>query len=221
MGILAYTEGNIMKYIITRALAFGIAGLANIAVASTVWINEIHYDNASTDTGEFVEIAGTAGTDLSGWTVALYNGANGALYDTINLSGVIDSDGALAFFQAGIQNGAPDGLALVDDLGGLVQFLSYEGAFTAIGGPADGLASTDIGVSESSTTPVGQSLQLTGTGSAYSDFTWAGPATATPGAPNLNQTLDVGGVVPVPAAVWLFGSGLLGLIGVAGRREAA
>lgn len=187
-----------MKTIITSALAFGIAGLASIAVASTVWINEIHYDNASTDTGEFVEIAGT---DLSGWTVALYYGATGALYNTINLSGVIDSDGALAFFQAGIQNGAPDGLALVDDLGGLVQFLSHEGAFTAIGGPADGLASTDIGVSESSTTPVGQSLQLTGTGSAYSDFTWSGPATATPGAPNLNQTLNVGGVVPVPPAV--------------------
>ncbi|HEN46860.1 MAG TPA: VPLPA-CTERM sorting domain-containing protein, partial [Mizugakiibacter sp.] len=27
-------------------------------------------------------------------------------------------------------------------------------------------------------------------------------------------------VVPVPAAVWLFGSGLLGLIGMAKRREA-
>ena len=29
------------------------------------------------------------------------------------------------------------------------------------------------------------------------------------------------GVVPVPAAVWLFGSGLLGLIGIARRRKAA
>ena len=29
-----------------------------------------------------------------------------------------------------------------------------------------------------------------------------------------------GGVVPVPAAVWLFGSGLLGLVGVARRRRA-
>jgi hypothetical protein len=31
----------------------------------------------------------------------------------------------------------------------------------------------------------------------------------------------IGGVVPVPAAVWLFGTGLLGLIGVARRKKAA
>jgi hypothetical protein len=33
---------------------------------------------AGTDTGEAVEIAGPAGTDLSGWNVALYNG-NGSV----------------------------------------------------------------------------------------------------------------------------------------------
>jgi beta-glucanase (GH16 family) len=32
-----------------------------------VWINEIHYDNAGTDTGERIEVAGDAGTSLSGW----------------------------------------------------------------------------------------------------------------------------------------------------------
>jgi hypothetical protein len=31
----------------------------------------------------------------------------------------------------------------------------------------------------------------------------------------------IGGVVPVPPAVWLFGSGLLGLIGIARRKKAA
>lgn len=40
---------------------------------TAVFINEIHYDNAGTDTGEFVEIAGPAGTDLSGWTLVLHN----------------------------------------------------------------------------------------------------------------------------------------------------
>ena len=44
------------------------------------FINEIHYDNAGGDTGEFVEIAGAAGTDLTGWKIVLYNGANGATF---------------------------------------------------------------------------------------------------------------------------------------------
>ncbi len=43
-------------------------------MATAVFINEFHYDNAGTDSGEFVEIAGAAGTDLTGWKVVLYNG---------------------------------------------------------------------------------------------------------------------------------------------------
>ena len=45
---------------------------------TTVFINEIHYDNASTDAGESVEVAGPAGTDLTGWSIVLYNGTGGA-----------------------------------------------------------------------------------------------------------------------------------------------
>lgn len=37
----------------------------------------------------------------------------------------------------------------------------------------------------------------------------------------LTQNLRIDSVVPVPAAVWLFGSGLVGLLGVARRRAAA
>ena len=29
------------------------------------------------------------------------------------------------------------------------------------------------------------------------------------------------GIIPVPAALWLFGSGLLGLVGIARRKKAA
>ena len=32
----------------------------------TPWINELHYDNAGADTGEFFELAGPAGLDLTG-----------------------------------------------------------------------------------------------------------------------------------------------------------
>jgi predicted extracellular nuclease len=88
----------------------------------------------------------------------------------------------------GIQNGAPDGIALVDNTNNLVQFLSYEGSFVGVGGAADGITSTDVGVSEIGNESTGLSLQLTGTGTTYQDFTWASPATETPDAVNNGQT---------------------------------
>ncbi len=174
------------------------AATYNIGAQEAVFINEIHYDNDGADTGEFVEIAGPAGTDLAGWTVVLYNGSGGAPYDTITLSGVLPDQslggGTLAFFQAGIQNGSPDGLALVDPSAQVRQFLSYEGVFTAVGGPADGLSSIDIGVSEPGATPVGSSLYLVdqpNRGSVYSDFIWIGPFAESPNAVNPGQVLPV------------------------------
>ena len=165
-----------------------------------IFINEFHYDNSGSDTGEFVEIAAPAGTNLSGWELVFYNGNGGAPYATLSLNGVIADQsggvGTLSFTQVGIQNGSPDGIALVDDLGSVVQFLSYEGAFTAVGGPADGLTSTSVGVSEASSTPAGQSLQLSGTGSVFEDFAFEGPVTETPGAINLNQSFN--GAPPPP-----------------------
>ncbi|NND62332.1 MAG: HYR domain-containing protein, partial [Flavobacteriaceae bacterium] len=176
--------------------------MAAISYGQAVFINELHYDNSGGDVGEFVEIAGPAGTDLTGWTVELYNGSNGSLYNTINLSGTIDDEGpgygALSFLQAGIQNGAPDGLALIDNTATVVQFLSYEGAFTAISGTANGMTSTDIGVAETSGTPVGSSLQLTGTGNMYGDFIWNAPSAESPGDINAGQTFSGGGAGSPP-----------------------
>ena len=146
-------------------------------LGQTAFINEIHYDNIGKDTGEAIEVAGPAETDLSGWALALYNGRNGTLYRTKPLSGIIPDQangfGTIAFgFAKSIQNGAPDGIALVAN-GKVVQFLSYEGTFTAAGGPADGMTSTDIRVAESGSTPVGFSLQLKGTGTARVIFSGA------------------------------------------------
>ncbi|HFB64751.1 MAG TPA: T9SS type A sorting domain-containing protein, partial [Aeromonadales bacterium] len=156
-----------------------------------VFINEIHYDNSSTDTGEGIEIAGPAGTDLSTFTITLYNGNGGASYNTIPLTGTIPDEGstgygAVFFAISNIQNGDPDGIALSDGAGN-VQFLSYEGSFTATGGVADGMTSTDIGVSEIGSA-VGESLQLTGSGTIYSNFTWNAPATSSYDLINPGQT---------------------------------
>jgi hypothetical protein len=187
------------------------------AHAASVFFNEIHYDNTGGDTGEAIEIAGQAGADLTGWSILLYNGNGGAVYDTIDLSGIImeqqNGFGTLYFSRAGIQNGAPDGLALIDSTSNVIQFLSYEGSFTAVGGAANGLMSTDIGVAESSSTPVGHSLQLIGTGTDSSDFTWAAAMANTFVAVNTGQTFTGGGQQPVPepSTILLLGSGLTGL----------
>ena len=171
-----------------------------VAVATpgdTVFINELHYDNTGTDAGELVEVAGPAGTDLTGWNIVLYNGTGGAVYDTDALTGVIPDQGggygtvSLAYPSNGVQNGAPDGVALVNG-GSVVQFLSYEGTFTGVGGAANGLLSTDIGVAEVGTEAIGLSIGLTGTGTTYGDFTWTTGLDDSPGAPNPGQTFGEG-----------------------------
>ena len=147
------------------------------------WINEIHYDNVGADVNEMVEIVlEDAGSyTLSNFTLYLYNGSSTQLnvYDQYSLDTF--TEGAtinnFTFFSVptpGIQNGSPDGLALAY-MGVLIpgQFLSYEGTFTPIDGPAIGIESVNIGVSEDGTTPIDSSLQLLGSGIQYSDFIWA------------------------------------------------
>ncbi len=179
-------------------LAAALLGLVGSAHAD-VFINEIHYDNEGTDTGERVEVVAPAGTSLAGWSLALYDGGSGKRYATISLSGTVADQcggfGTVVANTPGLQNGAPDGLALVDAAGNAVQLLSYEGSFTAVDGPAAGIASSSIGVAESSSTPVGHSLQLTGSGASYADFTWQSPAAHSFGACNSGQSFggDGGG----------------------------
>ncbi|MCK5840323.1 MAG: choice-of-anchor J domain-containing protein [Bacteroidales bacterium] len=177
-----------------------------LLLSQNAWFNEIHYDNASTDFNEFIEvIIQDAGSySLSDFSVTLYNGNNGESYDTKSLDQFTEGitvDGFTFFYYIypsnGIQNGENDGMAL--SLEGTViagQFLSWEGTLTAIDGPAAGMTSTDIGVSESSSTEIGQSLQLAGEGTQYSEFTWQDPAAETPGAINNNQS--IGTFVPDP-----------------------
>ena len=60
-----------------------------LSLQPRAFINEIHYDNVGVDTGEAVEIAAAAGTDLTGWTLVFYNGFDGMVYRTEPLSGVV------------------------------------------------------------------------------------------------------------------------------------
>ncbi len=164
-----------------------------VGFTQTVFINEIHYDNSGGDVNEGIEMAGPAGTNLACYAIYLYNGSNGQTYSPLTvLSGTIDNEGcgygAVWFPISGIQNGAPDGIVLYNTCTStVVQFLSYEGTFTATNSVANGLISTDILVKETGTTPIGSSLQLTGTGTNYTSFTWNAPTTSSIGVINSGQ----------------------------------
>jgi endonuclease/exonuclease/phosphatase family metal-dependent hydrolase len=165
---------------------------------SDLWINEMHYDNIGSDTGEFIEIVVQANfNDLDGIGITLYNGnPAGSLgsYRSYSFSDLNkgDTQGSITVYYLdlpsnGIQNGSPDGLSL-DVNGALIQFLSYEGTFTASDGPAQGITSIDIGVEQSGVEP-GSSVSLSGTGTSYSDFQWSNNDVNSKGSVNKNQTI--------------------------------
>ena len=165
--------------------------------APVVWVNEVHYDNSGSDSGEGIEIAGTAGLDVSNYALELHNGGGPALYDTVALTGTIPNQqnglGVLWFALPvnGLQNGPADGIALLNkSANAVIQFLSYEGTLTATDGLANGQTSVDIGASESSGTPAGHSLQLAGMGQSYASFAWQPAALASPGQINPGQSFQ-------------------------------
>ena len=201
-------------------LALTLTGLQ--AQASTVFINEIHYDNDGIDLDEGIEIVASAGTNLDDWQLLFYNGNNGSIYKTNVLTGSLaDQSNGYGFMHvvtSGLQNGPSDGVALINPLGQVIEFLSYEGDVTATDGAALGLTSTDIGIAESINSALGISLQRTGTGSEREDFSWTA-ANATFGELNAGQSLmpNVSNI-PLPASIIVFASSLMSLA-VASQRN--
>ncbi|MGB3911058.1 MAG: ExeM/NucH family extracellular endonuclease [Pseudolysinimonas sp.] len=159
---------------------------ASAAPPTQPFIAELHYDNTGADAGEFVEVQIPAGGSSAGLSVVLYNGSNGQLYDTDALPGMtVPADApavAVVAYAGTLQNGSPDGVALVSN-GTVLEFLSYEGALTAVDGPAAGMTSTDIGVAETGSDPVGFSLSRSYDPGADA-LVWSGPAAATQGVVN-------------------------------------
>ena len=166
---------------------------ATAAEPTVPFISEFHYDNTGTDAGEFVEVQVPPGTSTTGWSIVLYNGTGGASYDTDALPAVSPPAGgpsAVAVIDYpvnGVQNGSPDGIALLDASNVVVEFLSYEGTFTGVGGPADGVTSVDVGVSENGSGAVGNSLSKR-LNPVTENYEWQGEAPNTKGA--LNPPLE-------------------------------
>jgi hypothetical protein len=184
-----------------------IPGTPSSSTSSDVFINEFHYDNSGNDVGEFIEVV--VGPAFLGATpsIQLYNGNNGRSYGSrISLDeftpGPSNTPGlpTLYFKEiSGIQNGAPDGLALAID-GVVREFLSYEGTFTAVDGIAAGMTSNPVGVAQGPSTPVGQqSISRTGSGKIAEDFEWQiQPGNHTPGEINIGQSF---GASPEPQGI--------------------
>lgn len=193
------------------ALIFGVV-ILNCSFSgwsqNNAWINEIHYDNQGVDINEGIEVVIENVGNLSDYQIYLYRESDGTPYDNISLNdsnvSAGETIGNFSFYtwfpSNGIQNGPADGVALVYD--GVVindQFLSYEGTLNATTGPATGMTSVDIAQNQTSTDLFYQSLQLTGSGLGYSDFSWAAPAQNSFGYVNTGQTLngEVGNAKPV------------------------
>jgi endonuclease I len=186
--------------------------MAAAPASADVFINEFHYDDATSsgDSGERIEIVATAGESLSGYRIYLYNGSTpsaAVTYDNdpVPAGSLVSCGGSvriatLSYPTNGIQNAPNDGIALVDASGQVVQFISYEGAITASNGPAAGRTSTSLPVSETGSDAAGRSLRLAGTGTSYANFSWQAPATASFGACNAGQSFSVPNPPPVVTA---------------------
>jgi large repetitive protein len=213
----SYVDGStVTSATLTASLAAASLNATITIQAATggLVINEVDYDNVGTDTAEYVEIynASSQPIDLTGYSIYLVNGANNAVYKTIDLgpagtlapgqylvagaTSVVVPAGALKIDLGAltdiIQNGAPDGVALVDTTANkLVDALSYEGGITAAVLPGVGTVSLVEGtvlaasVADSNTAPGSLSRLPNGADSNNASVDWKLASAATPGVANV------------------------------------
>ena len=155
-------------------------------------INEVDYDQVGADIGGFVEIAntGTAAAALDGIALVLVNGGDSAEYARKALTGTLAA-GAKLVVDVDPQNGAPDGLALIDTANdALLDALSYEGAISTatIGTKVFDLVEgtlLPVDVADSNTVDGTLARIPDGSDSGNAATDWAFTTTPTPGAPNV------------------------------------
>jgi len=155
-------------------------------------INEIDYDQVGADSGGFVEIANRAAAAISleGLALVLVNGGDGQEYARVSLTGSLAA-GAYLALDIEAQNGAPDGVALIDTASkALLDALSYEGEIAAavIDGQTYDLvegAALDAAVVDSNTVAGSLSRIPNGSDSNNAATDWAFTTTLTKGAANI------------------------------------
>lgn len=200
---------------------------------AAVVINEIDYDQPGTDTAEFIELynSGSSPVSLDNFSIDLINGTNSSTYRSIDLSGfninansyfvmcgdasvVANCNYSFTTTNGWFQNGAPDAVALLEN-GSLSDSLSYEG-FISFFTEGDAFTPSDNGVDILSIGRISDGLDSNNNALDF-ELGCITPGTANIAGSGDCSTMSVS-AVPIPAAVWLFGSGLIGLVGFARRK---
>jgi hypothetical protein len=195
--------------IISVALLFGMFGYAHASPVSPL-IQEVYYDQPGSDGDEvFTEIYGPPGMNLTNYYLKGINGSDGGVYKSVDLSEtVLPGNGLLVVAGSGFtllpegsyfvgdvdwQNG-PDAVQLWYDDGNSDPIIYDALAYGNVPDLGEGDPAIDV--------PAGQSLsRVSGidTDDNLTDFIVSSP---TPG------------VVPIPGAAWLLGSGIIGMVSV-------
>ncbi len=218
------------KYIMKKIFYFAYIPILIICTFSTanatILINEIDYDQASTDTAEFIELfnSGLEDISLDSYHLDLINGklAGVPTYRSFDLTGytlasgdylVICGDASMVMncnFDTGkssnmIQNGLSDGIALYSG-SALIDAITYEGE---IEGLTEGLMGA-LADNPSNTMSIGRLLGSQDTNNNATDFE---RGCITPGTVNIAGSGNCSTTtVPLPPIIWLFASGLIVMI---------
>jgi len=190
-----------------------VTALVTIASAGTAVTAQAAYIVNATEIGGNVVFEGSGSIDLGGWNYFKITNNSGGVKanQTVGVGPVVGTD----VYRT------PDnfsGPTIIGDGTGFTEPTSATGDTTRLDWLISEMYVPPGYVSEAalagSATFTGQTFLTLGITPGTYEWTWGSGASAD------SYTLNVG-AVPIPAAVWLFGSGLLGLVGVARRKARA